>query len=201
MSVTSPRSAQAVPESVSAGRSNAEADGSQRRLVLYLQLAAQLSEGKNLWVIIRETPESVKHFGKLQPQRIGWKYHLIANDTEGMGVDKGFVPVQASYSPLENEQGQAMLLSQLPDLPTLLELSEDLLGDVASHITILALEEDDTNNILSLQKKEVPPQLESILGQGDLFINITIGKEEGYYDTFLVKAGEDVEEIILRYNA
>ncbi|MFD2998916.1 hypothetical protein ACFS7Z_00970 [Pontibacter toksunensis] len=200
LSITSPRSAQDVPGGVSAGRSTNEG-GSEKRLALYLKLADHLSEGKNLWVIIRETPESIKHFGQLQPQRIGWKYQLIANDTEGMGVDKGFVPVQDSYSPLENEQGQAMLLFKLPDLAPLLEVSEDLLGDVTSHITVLALGGEAKNVVESLQSTEAPPEPESILGTSDLFINLTVAKEQGYYDTLLVKARQDIEELLSKHTS
>lgn len=201
LSVTSPLAAQAVPGGISAGETIRHAGGDDKRLAQYIQLAADLSIGKNLWVMIRETPESINHFGHLQPTRISWKYDLIANDTEGLGVDKGFVPVQDSDSPLHTEQGQAILLLQLPELAPLLDLSEDLLGDVASQITLLALQGEENEVVEEFQNKNNPPQLENLLKENDLFINLTIGKEQGYYDTFLMKAGQDLTEELSRLTA
>ncbi|PRY13831.1 hypothetical protein CLV24_105201 [Pontibacter ummariensis] len=192
LSAVSPPFVQNVPRDDSRGSSG----DSRKKLEQYLSKAADLSEGKNLWVMIRETPESARQFGHLQPLRIAWKYDVVANDIEGVGIDKGFVPVEAPYSPLHGEQGQASLLFQVPDLMLLLRLTEDALGDVDSHVTVLALQQEEETFKEVLMGSRAP-QLPAMLGDGDLFINIAVGKEQGYYDTFLLKARSNMENPLL----
>ncbi|ARS38062.1 MULTISPECIES: hypothetical protein [Pontibacter] len=184
-----------VQDVLSVGSSDSSGDP-RKRLKQYLSKAADLSEGKNLWVMIRETPESARQFRHLQPLRIGWKYDVVANDTEGVGVDKGFVPVEAPYSPLHSDQGQASLLFQVPGLILLLRLTEDALGDADSHVTVLALQQEEEIFKEVLMGSRTP-QLPTMLGDGDLFINIAVGKAQGYYDTFLLKAKSDMENPLL----
>ncbi|GAB3832193.1 hypothetical protein GCM10028895_49570 [Pontibacter rugosus] len=145
----------------------------------------------------KETPESAKEFRTLAPVRVAWKYDVVANDTEGVGVDKGFVPVEAPYSALHSDQGSASLLFRVPDLRLLLQLTEDALGDVGSHVTVLALQQEDEALVDKLKGNHAP-QLTGLLQGEDLLVNVVVGKEQGYYDTFLLKSQESMEEALFR---
>lgn len=196
LSIETPPLEATLPNQVLSDGSRQEAGNSSRRLRRYLNWAETLAGGKSLWVIIRLTPESAELFGHLQPTGISWKYDVVANDTEGMGIDKGFVPAQAPYSPLNGDQSQGSLLFRLPDLKALLELPEDVLGDVNSPITVLAVQGEGSELVAKLKQQDAPPQISSLLGTNDLFIQLAVGKEHGYYDSFLVKANQNIEEAL-----
>ncbi|MCC9137529.1 hypothetical protein ACFSKU_15490 [Pontibacter silvestris] len=170
------------------------------RFKRYIGWATSLSEGKRLWVIMRETPESVERFRQFKPERIQWKYDVVTNDAEGMGVDKGFKPMEAPYSPLHSDQGWASLLLPIPELKLLESLSEDALGDVDSHVTILALQ-SEAQDALDLLKANAIPPITRMLGADDLFFNIIVGKEQGFYDCFLVKAERSISASLLHLSS
>lgn len=173
------------------GDGNKTEDNSNR-LGKYLRWATSLTEGRKQWVIIRETPEAAQHFNHLYPVRVNWKYDVVTNDTEGMGIDKGFVPVEKPFSQLHHDQGPANILFQLPDLMSLQSLSEDAFGDVDSHITILATEIEESN-IVKLFNSRSAPHVGNIMGAEGFFINVVVGKEQGFYDSLLVKSGANRE--------
>ncbi|MDX5422200.1 MAG: hypothetical protein LPK14_08100 [Hymenobacteraceae bacterium] len=170
------------------------------RLNEYLNLATGLAKGKALWLIVRETPETAEYLKQSWAERIRWKYDLIANDTEGLGVDRGFVPVEAPYSPLHHDQGQTNLLFQVSDPSLLLNLSEDALGDVDLHVTVLGLQQE-TRAVVEKLKEPHVPQLPKLLEPEDLFMHIVVGKEQGYYDAILIKAQRNMEEALNRLSS
>ena len=188
---------------LSSSKETSPSEGGQsarERLRKYLNLVTGLAKGRALWLIVRETPEMTRHLKQFRAERIRWKYDVIANDTEGLGVDKEFVPVEAPYSPLHHDQGQANLLFQVSDPSLLLNLSEDALGDVDIHITVLGLQQE-TGAVVEKLKESQVPQLPKLLEPGDLFIHIVVGKEQGYYDAILIKAQSSMEEALNRLSS
>ncbi|PRY08951.1 hypothetical protein CLV24_1191 [Pontibacter ummariensis] len=180
---------------ISAGEGGRSVLGtSSDRLSRYLRWAAGLAEGKTFWAIIRETPESTRQLEQFQPERIAWKYDVVANDTEGLGVDKGFIPTDTPYTPLRYDQSPASLLCQLDDLSLLLNLPENALGDKDAHVSLISLQQNG-QGLLEALRQHKTPQLHQILDEEDLFLDIKVGKEQQFYDSFLVKAGRDIDDV------
>lgn len=152
----------------------------------YLALAAFLTEQLDTFIILKASPYTKKVMADHRSCRSNWQYHFIANDFDGMGIDRGFVRISGH----EEEQP---LLSQMEMLLSLREFPEDSFGDNVSHISIFGLVQNRWNDLKTFLQQEHPPVLNGFLQQEELFMNILVSKAEGYYHALLIKSPSDIE--------
>ncbi|QEM03665.1 hypothetical protein DIU31_009110 [Mucilaginibacter rubeus] len=159
---------------------------SNLQLQVYLTLARKLSLGLNCYALVPYSPIIVE----LWPQsvKVSYRYRLLVDDFNGMGIDRGFQPV--------NNNTPEMALVALKDLKTLRSISEDSLGEYASEVSIFLLHPGRLLALTNLLRAEVAPFMPRFLQNNELFIHLTCGKAQGYYDGILIRSLTDVSQQI-----
>ncbi|WP_347156650.1 hypothetical protein [Pontibacter chitinilyticus] len=183
-----------IPGKPLEGMAASQLASSQERLHHYLDQADELLQAHTTYCLLRYTPElAAKSFtDHILPSN--WIYEVISNDFTGLGIDKGFTGSQPGGN---NQDVQNGLLFRLDSLQQLKELPEDLFGDFASHVTFVGLKPDRAQSLEQfLASGEARPELGTLLQEQDRFFHITVGKEQGYYDTLLIKAGQKLDAAV-----
>lgn len=153
----------------------------------YLSLTRLLTPGRDNFVIIRRSPHALTAVSAQYSYASDWYYGFIADDFNGMGVDKGFVKV--------DDHTRQYLLAYMGDLMSLKSFPEDSLGENYSQITIFALAPGRWVDLRVEMQKLHPPSLREFLRDTERFINILVGKEEGYHHAMLVRSKADIKEL------
>lgn len=148
-----------------------------------LSLAKFLSEDLESYLLVRDFPllSGLPFFRLIEP--VKWQYELIADDSNGLGIDNGFV-----------ESSSLAQLCVAKDLLALGQLPEDGFGDSVSTVSFFALMERRETRLAEFLKQDVPGRVQDFLRHGELFIHITIAKEQNYYDAVLIKSPDDIED-------
>lgn len=160
---------------------------SQQRLHAYLNWAETLLENCSVYCLIRYSPDLASKPFAENIANAHWMYNVYSNDFEGLGVDKGFEETSANKGTAVN-----CLLCRLSSPQQLKGQSEDAFGDFSSHLSFFGLQEGREADVKQFLSAKETPDLNTWLQPGEVFIHITVGKEQGYYDAFLVKSGSDL---------
>jgi hypothetical protein len=115
---------------------------------------------------------------------------VLANDFDGLGVDRGFINIQ---------EQQSYILFPIDSLSKLKDWPEDTFGDAYSTISIFGLKEDRKHALIAFLQTLENPQLKDFLQNGELFIDMVIGKEYGFFNSFLIKSKEEIGEEITAF--
>ncbi len=169
---------------------------SQQRLHAYLNWAETLLEKRIIYCLIRRSPDVANQPYAAGSQHAVWSYNVHSNDFDGMGIDKGFEEKSAN-------KGTAVdsMVFQLASIQQLKELPEDAFGDFSSHVSFFGLQESREAAVKQFLAAGATPNLATFLQPKELFIHTTVGKEQGYYDAFLVKSGSDISAKIAQVGA
>jgi len=162
-------------------------ESSQERLHTYLDWAKALLEGYTVYSLLRYTPGLVAEPFTDSVTNANWIYNVVSDDFTGLGVDKGFEGSSAN-----KDASVTSLLFKLSSPEQLKNMPEDMFGDFASHISFFGLQNDQEESAKQFLSGSNTPDLSSWLQPDEIFIHITVGKEQGYYDAFLVKSGKDI---------
>jgi hypothetical protein len=144
------------------------------------------------YVVIRYSPYLLKLPFLKAIETTSWKYTILSNDQYGLGVDKGFLNVKE----LSEEEVQLCTVSKL--LP-LTELPEDTFGDAVSWITTFGLKDNRTIALRNFLQSPRLPDLSNFLQEGEMFVHIVNSKEEGYYNSLLIKSKDDIEQTLYAF--
>ena len=127
---------------------------------------------------------------------VNWKYELLSSDRLGLGVDKGFLGVEE----ISTEASTSSLCRVLKLLP-LTMLPEDTFGDAVSWISIFGLKSDRETALKMFLQSDGQPVLSDFLQKGEVFVHIINSKEEGFYNSSLIKSKDDIEQIVYSFSA
>lgn len=151
----------------------------------YVALAEYLMSNLKKYVMIRYSPFLLELPLVKTIKTINWKYELLTSDQLGLGIDKGFLNTKEVNS-----------LCVADNLLLLTGLPEDTFGDAVSWISIFGLKNSRETALKKFMCSDSQPNLLHFLQKEEIFINITIGKEEGLYHSMLIKSAEEIEESI-----
>lgn len=152
----------------------------------YIALAEFLTEHLNKYVILRISPYLANQSFIKEVETVNWKYLLLANDYEGLGIDNGFINIR------ETSDEEHALFS-VGSLLSLRELPEDTFGDKVSNVSVFGLTSNSVSDLQHFLHSAKQPDLSEFLQKGDLFINIISSKQMGYYHSMLIKSNDDIE--------
>lgn len=164
-------------------------ENSQERLHAYLDWAKALLEGYTIYGLLRYTPDLVAKPFTDSVTNANWIYNVVSNDFTGLGVDKGFEGSSAN-----KDASITSLLFKLSSPEQLKGMPEDMFGDFASHVSFFGLQSGREESAKQFLSTSDSPNLSKWLQPDEIFIHITVGKEQGYYDAFLVKSGNDIDQ-------
>ncbi|RCH56859.1 hypothetical protein DJ568_03110 [Mucilaginibacter hurinus] len=158
------------------------AGDNNRLLHIYLSLVQTLREGAAANIVIPFTPYVAEVVGSYQ--RVDLHYELIANDFFGIGVDRGF----QRRGEAKNEQ----MIFSLPDVMSLRSFPEDSFGDNESAISIFINQASRKVDLLRFLRSTNKVRIEGFLREGEKFIHLTCGKQQGYFDAMVIYAYGDI---------
>lgn len=160
----------------------------------YVALAEYLMSHLNKYVVIRYSPYLSELPFLNEVSRINWKYVLVSNDQAGLGVDKGLLNIKE----FSEEEAQLCFVRKL--LP-LAELPEDTFGDMVSWISIFGLKSDRETALKTFLQSVTQPVLSDFLQKGEMFAHLINSKEEGFYNSLLIKSRDDIEQVLYSFSA
>lgn len=185
---------------VEIGKAAAQSSLSQRGLGFYLAFASFLTAHLQKYVLIRYSPFIKNHPSIEEYYSANWKYQVLANDFDGFGVDKGFIEALDEHNIIDDRiHEQKQVLFALKDLKVMKDWPEDTFGDHSSTITIFGLKEDRKTALVVFLQAQDQPSISQFLYSGELLMNISYGKDFGFFDSFLVKSKEDIEHKIAEF--
>lgn len=126
---------------------------------------------------------------------VRWEYEVDAEATDPGERDKGFVKARtcAPRTRYEKKHGDRAGLFRIDDFRELVTLMHATLGDASAEVTFFALAQDARFEDLRAHMDHLrPPALATLLGPGDLFIDLTIGVDLGHYDSLLIVSTDDL---------
>lgn len=155
---------------------------SNLQMQVYLTLAKRLSVGLNAYALLPFSPDIAELWPGYIP--VNYKYRFLANDFNGLGIDQGFQRLEDG-SPL-------MVIFALKDLMTLRSIPEDCFGDRASSVSLIFVHAGREAALKALLQGEGFPDLGTFLMKNELFVHLTCGKEQGFYDGLLLHSLTDI---------
>lgn len=118
-----------------------------------------------------------------------WKYELLADDFNGLGIDKGFVQTRFNANdPLPHAVIQLESFMDLTNFPS------DIFGEVRNCCTLLGLKASGKSQLLDFLNSKEAPSIHQFLRPGELLIHAVVGKQVGYYNALLIRSALDLDE-------
>lgn len=166
-----------------------------------LELASFITSQHELFALVKYSPlldsaSFIDHY-----EKVGWEYELLANDFEGMGVDKGFKPVSQQNQDKNQtyKNTKEAVVFPVKSLKELQQLPEEDLADAFSAFSFFALQAGRKKEVFELLKGQNQPSLKSFLEEEEVFIHLKVGRNVGYFDSFLIKSKKDLEDQLKQY--
>lgn len=120
---------------------------------------------------------------------IKWRYEVLANDFNGVGVDKGFKEL-TFYNATYPAKGFFFPFIETVHVSPAFDFTE---------ISIFGMKEERKDDLLHFLRKKEMPHLEDFLKEGEIFIHVVQGKEYGYFNAFLIKSKHDIDEHLVQF--
>jgi hypothetical protein len=173
-------------------------------VAVYLGLIWQLTEGRSRYAIpCYYRDDATRALGK-GCLFVAWEYEVDAEEPDGDQRDKGFVPARACVpirpepTAYEWEHRAQAGLFRIDTYRELVCLTRATLGDASAEVCVFAVSDDRRDELVDALRGRRPPNLSELLGDGDLFIDLTIGVDLGYYDSLIVYSRADIAERLNR---
>lgn len=158
----------------------------------FLYLLSFLGDGHEKFIVMRYTPELMVHPFIRDCEDVSWKYRVLADDVEGIGVDKGYV---------KRADGTHCMVVPADSITILEDFPEDMLGDDQDDVDIYVLPPGKRGQLLESLRSGTGPDLKNLLEDGGMFANMIYGKVFDHFNAFLIKTREEgLEEKIFAYS-
>lgn len=172
----------------------------KQKLDIFLNFASSLTENLEKFAITNFTP-ALDAFIKSY-DFIPWEYEMLANDLDGMGIDRGFQPAQQEKSNLYHSlpHHRQVVVLRLVALSDLVKLPEESFDESSAAVSIFALARDRQKALVHFLNQKDRPQLQEFLSQEEIFVHIICARKAGFFDALLLKAKTDIEHKIRTVN-
>jgi hypothetical protein len=128
------------------------------KLNQYLSLASFLEAQKEKYFLVRYSPTLESLCTIDASSLVNWRYLVLANDFEGIGVDKGFVKTRSPYAFFEaSSPYQAE------------KITEDTLEEEYSSITVFALNRNSEERLRRFLQTNDIPSVGNLLSDDEIF--------------------------------
>lgn len=175
----------------------------EENIFIYESLIWDLIKDKKIFIIINFRAASFLMSNDLKYDKVNWEYQIIhQDDLEGNKIlffDNGFIeaetgPIKPPTPRWNNKDEDKTALFEIKDLKTFLRVIASIVMDDFSSINLFCFSENQKEKLISMLTDEDEPNLEDILDDGDLFINLFLGGDEGYKDYILIKSKSNFSE-------
>jgi len=160
-------------------------------VAVYLGLAWRLTTGLRRYAIPCHYRDDVARDLGRPPELVDWEYYIEAREREPRKRDNGFVHARAARPPM---RAGLFGIDRFVDLIVMVRTT---LCDASAEVSVFGVSPDDESKgrlVQSLATGRPRPQLQSGLGSADMFVDITIACDLGYYDSIIVASRIDLGE-------
>lgn len=174
-------------------------NNNMEELLVYLAFAWRLTEGLRRFAIPAYYRDEAASLLGRDFDLVDWEYGVDAEKQLPGERDLGFTPARSRVpfgepSDRQSEHRSGAGLFELTVFKDLVELARATTGDASAEITLIASQ--TTRSSLGEQLRGSKPSLDKVLTPGDVFVDITIGVDLGYYDSIIVKSRDRLKERI-----
>ncbi len=175
----------------------------EENIFIYESLIWDLIKDKKIYVIINFRAATFLNDNELKYDKVDWEYQILhqinLDNNKTLFFDNGFVeaetgPIKPPTPRWNNKDEDKTALLEIRDLKTFLRVIASLIMDDFSSINLFCFSENQKEKLVSILQDEEEPELNEILDEGDLFINLFLGADEGYKDYILIKTKSDLSE-------
>lgn len=179
-------------------------NGRAEELALYLGLVWRLSHGLCRYGIPCFFRDDAAKKLRKPYDRVKWEYDTEAEVTqenwrrpENFVQDHGFVRAQsqASYpdpTPAEEAHRYEAGLFAIDAFASFADMQKVTLYDARSQVNIFCLSEQRKDDLLMALRADTRPTMQDILKTGELFIDLLVGMDMGFFDAITVKSVVDI---------
>jgi hypothetical protein len=157
----------------------------------YLALADFCCNNLTKFCIAQSSPDINYNKSFLAISASHWWYELLSDDYNGLGVDAGFTQEPSFIG--KNDEVQ---LFSVDSFLSLSWVPEDLFGETVFQCSLFGLKQMRTEAIQSFLQSATTPELNKLLLPGELFFQLVVAKEVGYYNSLLIKSVTDIEKYL-----
>lgn len=176
-------------------------NNNMEEVAVYVGLAWRLTAGLARYAIptyYRE--EAAQSLGR-EPVLVDWEYEIESEDPREVR-DNGFVPGRSTAGGRRPDSWQDMHRAGLFDLSTprdLVRLLHAVVLDASSEITLFAVAPGPARqrDLVSSLSGSARPSLPSVIRDAEVFVDLTIGSDLGYYDAITVASHADLQPRIV----
>lgn len=175
--------------------------------IIYSSILWRLLKGKNSF--------GIPNYYKNAPWKtllkdfdfILWEYDIEYDNYMTRPKDNGFVKGRSCIllyrepNEWQSKHKDYAGLFKIGTYNDIIGLELAVFGDVSSEISFFGLVNNDKEYLIDKLTDKNRPELKDILNQHDIFINLLIGHDMGYYASLSVYSREDISEQINRVSA
>lgn len=190
-----------ISQQVASNNETYQKEGDEGEFQKLLDLASFITSGHELFALVKYSPLLDRTSFATDYEKVSWEYELLANDFDGMGVDKGFESIsqQNQNKNQPHKHTKEAVVFPVNSLKELQQLPEEDFADAFSDFNIFALHAGRKKELMELLKEMHQPTLDSFLKEEDVFIHLKKGKAVGYFSALLIKSKKDLEGQLKQY--
>lgn len=171
-------------------------NNNMEEMAVYLGFVWQLCEEKPCYAIPNYYRDLAKQLTSLDFDFVKWEYEIEAEEP-GLAVDKGFIRARACThlppSDWESRHNDEAGLFQINSFEQLVSLQCATLGDASSEISLFCISSERKTTLVHFLNSDPCPRLTDLLKPGELFVDIGVGVDRGYYDFIKIKSVTDIK--------
>jgi hypothetical protein len=175
-------------------------DNNTEEVAVYLGLPWRLTDGRSRHAIPCYFRDQAARLLGREPRFVAWEYDVEADEADPGRRENGFVSARASI-PIRPRPTAFQLahrheagLFHLTRHEDLVGLTRAALGDASAEVSVFAVADDRQDALVDALWAPEAPELSDLLGDGDLFVDLTLGVDLGYYDSLIVPSRDDITE-------
>lgn len=172
-------------------------NNNMEEMTVYLGLAWHLTAGLARYAIPTYYRDDVAQALGREPALVDWEYEIEAEDPH-MVLDNGFVPGRSTmdrHAPNSWGNANRAGLFELSTPRDLVSLLCAVLGDATAEVSLFAVAPgaDRWTDLVASLCTSARPSLPSVLRDEEVFVDLTIGSDVGYYDAVTVASPADLQ--------
>ncbi|MCX5248925.1 hypothetical protein OG895_27515 [Streptomyces sp. NBC_00201] len=172
-------------------------NNNMEEMAVYLGLAWRLTAGLARYAIPTYYRDDAAEALGREPVMVDWEYEIEAEDPHTV-LDNGFVPGRSTadgHTPKSWENANRAGLFELSAPRDLVRLLRAVLLDATAEISLFGVAPgaDRQTDLVASLCDSARPSLPSVLRDEDVFVDLTIGSDVGYYDAITVASPTDLQ--------
>lgn len=169
-------------------------------IAVYLGLTWRVTDGLARYGIATYYRDQAAATLHQEPMLIDWEYEVAAEELDPGRRDHGFVPgrscvpIRPAPTGWQSEHAAQAGMFSITEPRDLVGLLQATLLDASAEVIIFGVEPgpDRLTALARSLSGPIRPSLAAVLRSGDVFIDLTVGVDLGYYDSIMIASHADL---------